>query len=279
MTYATSEASEQDGAPVEAYKFAMGATTWLHTSAAESQVVLGDTYTAVAGLRRSEIVSGDPDEDGAIDVTLPTSNALAALFLGDHPGTTVDLTIYRAHRSEPTEVAIIWMGEVVRVTGVEAGEATLHCEPLLARLARKIPRHRVGRLCSSTYADPNMCQLDPDLGAHTNTVSAVSGRTITVTGLGAVAGASGLLVKAGIVEFGDYTGYIDDVVLDSAGAPTDQLVLLAPIPGLAVSSTVTVKRGCIKTLVACQTHGNQAHRIAWDQMPVRNPYTGGGLQV
>lgn len=277
-TYPELEESTQDGAPVELLHFVMGALEWNYALADAAWVFSGDTYAHVPGLRRTEFAAGDADSDGAFDVLAPLDLDLVQLLLGGTPSTTIELTLYRLQREAPGDFVIHWKGEVMNAEAYvheETAEATIHCEPLLARAVRMVPRHRVARTCTWEFGDPATCQKDPEVGALTAEVTALDegGRVITVDGLAAAAGADTTMFVNGEIVAGAHHGFV-------SGQDGDDLVLLRPIPGLIVGATVTAKRGCDYTPSTCKTrHNNRPNFGGFTNMPTRNPAKGAGLAL
>jgi uncharacterized phage protein (TIGR02218 family) len=151
---------------------------------------------------------------------------------------------------------------------------TVRCQSVTAMVSRKLPTLTIATTCGNMLYDAR-CQIAAATFAYTTgTVSAISGRVITITGLGTFAGTdktyfvAGVLLKASIIM-----GFIVQQDGDTVTLLTD------PPSALAVSDAVTVQAGCDRTINTCRTRfANQKHINAWHVRPMRNPFTGRGLR-
>src|SRR4051812_43912166 len=84
MTYDARETSLDSGEPIELFKFVAGGQTFTYTSCDQEQVLASETYTPAA-IHRSAVELDGETTKGAIEVSVPRTNPLAAFFIGYAP--------------------------------------------------------------------------------------------------------------------------------------------------------------------------------------------------
>jgi len=172
MTYDVREQSRQDGAPQECFRFALGASVFLYTSADDPVTILGDTY-APEPIRMSAPDFSQEDHAGTISVFVSRLNLVAQQFIAATPISPVTITIYRVHEGEEADSIVAFVGKVSGAT-FNGSEAELICSPMSAALKRNVPRLLVQKECPwATYGVG--CGLDKNAFKDTGTLTNVDG--------------------------------------------------------------------------------------------------------
>lgn len=270
MTYLGKETSVRSGAPLEFYRFTIGATVWRYASG-DLTLTIADPTTphayAPEPISRGALDFSQEDEAGALVVTVGRTNAVAQLFVGYPPPGPVTLTIYQKHRND-AEILVAFEGEVASAEYV-AAEARLACVPASHFLTRRIPAVLFQSQCNRClYSDA--CGVDRgDFGDEAE-ITAVIGATI----------------ESAIFDTRDdgwyVSGYVERANGDRrfiVGHVGEVIALRSPFPDLEVSETVMAYAGCDRTEAACGVakFDNLLNHLGWPRIPSRNPYGGGSL--
>src|SRR5574340_640488 len=133
MSYVSADTSIQSGRPVELFRFAHGATTYLFNSGPVPQSYLGDVYAA-APIERGQVEASQEFGKSYLEVTMPYDNAVAQLFAGGYPDGHVTLAIYRSHLGDG-EWINHWRGRVTNVS-FSGHECKVRAEPVFTTLKR-----------------------------------------------------------------------------------------------------------------------------------------------
>jgi len=253
MAFSTYEESLEGSRPVELYTFTTGAAINRWTSAEDDVTEGADLFTAVT-ISREAMAGGGPDQrDQSLVITVPTENAIAAQFINSVPGVATSVVIERIQRSDGPgfEVIKIFEGRVAAVAFSDHGRlAKINVDPLVTATSRTIPRFNYQGLCNHVLYD-DLCQVDdtdPAFRLSAAAVTAVSGNTITVTGVTAF-GAN--FFNGGFVE--SLGGVDRRLILSSSG---DVLTLLLPFSASPLGSTVIVFAGCDHSISVCKNKFN-----------------------
>lgn len=275
MTYDSRDQSQRIGAPVEFLAITITGTTYRYTTADEDQTYLAQTYASAPFARRQREAGSDPETSGTLELEIPLDHALAALLRnGDPVSGAVTVTMYARQRND-SETLTTFIGDLV--LGAPDGDAfVLTCRSLEGQLSRRIPGVVLQRTCSNMLYD-TLCQAVAASFHYTaGTVSAITGRVVTVSGAGTFAGADTDYFVGGVLLKGSaILGHIE-------AASGDDLTLLDAPVGLAVSDAVTVRAGCDRTIGTCKARfDNVRHFNGAHAMPTINPFTqtGQGFRV
>jgi hypothetical protein len=262
--------------------------TYHYTSADVPVSFAGEEYLP-AIFTRSEIQSGGRETgDGDVDLTLPRDHAIARHFHYGTPQLPVALTLYALHRdnltadgdgtytvTDETEVRTLLDGAMGTRPRFRGNDCTLAFAPAETLVDRTVPRYTCSRSCPWLLYDTHTCKASKATFALTGVaVGAVSGRVVTVPGLAAWAGSDAFKAKHGVLI--PPTGAQETITDVDVAAET--VTLLNIIPGLAPGDVVDILAGCDQTVDTCRTRfDNVVNFGGWDDMPVRSPWTGGGL--
>lgn len=265
------------GAPAEVYWFRSGSTDYgVHTTQDVARTVAFDAAVSLTGgvvvydvtplpITRESVDVGSDTSDRNLKITVPATSTVGALFVGQRPIFTLTLGIYRVHRGD-VNAKRIFVGEVVgaAVAGVSV---ILDCAPMSAAIKRPMLRVLYQTPCNHNLYDAN-CGVDRDAFDTSGSIDAIATDGVTLTISEADALADGYFT-AGMLKFGNEYGFIRSHV-------GDQVVLLRPVPSLAVSSSVTLYAGCDRSLATCTTKfSNTANHLGFPFIPTLNPHTDG----
>lgn len=267
MTYSANETSVQSGRPVECYRFVAGGDQFFYTSS-EGAVTIGLQVYEPKTISRSARAEGPNKIQADFDVTLPTSDPVAQLFIGSLPGVRVRLTVFRFHRDDlPTPQVITYFDGYVQTVAPDESRrmSVLTARSILAGNGAIIPvRSYRGQCGSVLYGNRcNADSTDPSIRAASRAVLGQSGLELTVDDLG---GYPAGWFTGGYVEALGAADY--RLILQDAGGGA--LTLLAPFG--TVPATVNVLAGCDHTLGAngCLKHDNVENYRGFAFVPNRD---------
>lgn len=237
MSFNTVEISEYLGHLSEYFRFLVGATNYRYTSAGQNVTLTTGTsdqngsYTATP-ISLTELQHTRSHGDFTVSISVPRDNAIAQLFRALVPDAGVQVWVYRKHESD-TEITTWFAGEVLSCEWKES-EAILVCQPNAGKIGRLGLWMRWQPTCNlQVYS--TRCGVDPADFTDSVTISAISGLTITVTGMPAVADG---WYNGGYIT--DASGTKRHIVLHVG----NDLTLLQEIDGMAVSDTIDITAGC-----------------------------------
>lgn len=266
MTYDSREKSAQDGAPVELYQFSRNEKIWRYTSAGDD---IGDstaTWTS-APIQRNEIEQSTEQARNALTLTVPRNFEIADMFRIAPPSDVIALTVFRYHRDEEDDVAVIWIGRVLNVS-FEGARAQMRCEPVSLSLKRQGLRRLYQKQCPHVlYGLLPGCGVDRETHKTETTVTNIAGVVLSVAGLAAKPYAGGF------VEWEDDTGNLERRFIRSFDGL--DLTLNFPFNGIADTDPVTVFPGCDHTMDTCDTvYNNLPNYGGFPFTPDKNPFDG-----
>lgn len=261
MTYDSRETGAHSGAPVELYRFSVGTSEWLQTSADRQFVLTGKTYVPTY-IERGELSVTDETPREGLDVTVARDNPVAALFNAQAPDGTMFLTIFREHRGDADFITLgRW-----RVLGVTWSNSTalLKCEPLFTALARPMLRLRFSVTCRHALFGPE-CGVSKPAFAVTAVLIAATG--VTMQSAAFAAHPSGYF-RGGELDAG--LGRRRRII-DHVG---DTITLTANIPGIAGGATVTAFPACNKLINGdcLNRFSNTPNHGGFPNTPDKNPF-------
>jgi uncharacterized phage protein (TIGR02218 family) len=271
MTYAARETSQALGEPIELFRFIYGSTVYTYTSADVEQSRSGETYTP-APIHRGQLELDGESLKGAIEISVPRDNPIAAPFVAYAPEPAITVTVISRHRSEAQEVVGTWEIGHARFEGAECH---LTCVPTDANLRRRIPRNTFQAQCNWALYSPQ-CGVNKDLFKVLATVTVISGETIT-----------------GSAFSSQPDGWFNNGWVERANGERRWIVkhvgtvltLVAPFATLLVNEQVTAFAGCERTEAVCASKfANLDNHFGFARVPTRNPFgsalgsgTGSGL--
>lgn len=266
----TLESSVESSQPIELYSISLGATSYLFTSAEDDIVYLANTYEAVEGLTRSEIVQGPDERSRVTTVTMPASNTFASRYAYIVPAERATLTILRLQRNETPSLTstVIFKGFVKSVAITQDGKvAKVAAQSLEAVASRSIPRFTFQGMCNHQLYD-SACGANSAAHKFTGIVTAESGSVLTVSGLSA----SGKDFIGGWCKPSATSDF--RMVIDQSG---DTITLLLPFISSMIGLSLDAFEGCDHILTGdCATRfDNVLNFGGYAFVPTKNPFSTG----
>jgi uncharacterized phage protein (TIGR02218 family) len=286
MTYATQEASIQDGAPYYLYQFNVdnaAADIYRFTDYPVTISYDGDDYNPLA-MTHTEIKRSEEVSKNSIKTTIPLGAEFADLFKGWVPDFVVTVTVRRGHIGA-SDTLVNWKG---RFAGSKFKKQTLelNCESVFTSLRRAGIKARYQRNCRHVLYD-NQCTVDKNDFAVAGTVSDVSGLILTISE--ASSKDDGWFI-GGIIEFGDGSSRL------ITAHSTDQITInranrylvdqgdsgwgsnWGNFWGGGGDLDVTLYPGCDRTLQTCiDKFDNVVNQGGFKWIPVKNPMGGSSI--
>lgn len=272
-TYDQAESSAAASRPVELVSFEIGSSPpYRYTTAPLDLTVAGNAYVAQPGLSRSGVVLGASANDQTVSVELPANNAFAALYVDIVPAEVAVCTILRVNRGESPSFAttqLVFQGRVKAVKfSPDKRKASIGVQSREASFNKQMAAYTFQGPCNHQLYSP-LCGSDPAAHTFTGTVAAVSGATITVSGLDA----SGMDFVGGYCHptaTSDFRMVIAQAV--------DVLTLLLPFAQSPLGQSIDVLEGCDHTLEDCANLHDRVVAFggfAWCPGDSNNPFRTG----
>lgn len=263
MSFSSVETSQSSGAPVALYLFVRGANRWTYTRGDTEQTHLGDTYTPATISHSAPTLAERGKEGASMVITVPRDHPVAMQYLVFVP-TSMSLTIFRRHRSDP-ETVVEWTG---RVRGVQwtGSTAELQCEGTDGMQKRQSLRRGCGYNCEHFLFDQG-CGLTSTAWRATGNLGSVNGATLQGGLFGSKPNG---WWKTGYVRVkqSDYR-----MVVEHSGST---VTLLSPFEDVQAGDAAEVYAGCDRTWDTCGSKfSNQARYGGFPFWPIKNPYKDG----
>ncbi|MGF1660626.1 MAG: phage BR0599 family protein [Rubrimonas sp.] len=282
MSYATVEASVDEGRPYFLYQFVDGAQIWRFTSRAEPWTSeAGDGTPLVwepAAIAHGDVVQTGEIERGRLDVVVPLSHPFARRFLAPMGDSPVTLTIFRGHEQVLGETVAHWKGRLVGAE-VEGARITLAAESMFTTLRRAGVRAKYQRLCRHALYGRG-CRLDIALHETQATVTAVAGARVTIPEAASEADGwwRGGVLRLGLAR-GFVTGHLGATLTLSRPMPELAAALADPEidagTGTPLPVTVTIAPGCDLRAETCAAKfDNILNFGGFPELGGRNPFGG-----
>lgn len=248
---------------IDLFRFVEDVTVYTLTTGDAVVTYAAEDYAPTAGMSRGQIQMRTELNKDNLDVTFPITNTTARHWMLDKVQALVTLTVFTQIDGE-TEVA--WKGRMVSVKP-DSANIVITFESVLTSLRRQGLGPRYQRRCRySLYR--RGCNLDAADFAEPATVVSVSGRVVTVSGIGAFADN---FFTLGMLETAD--GELRFINSHTSGT----LVLTRPV-ALAASDAVTLYPGCDRSRAVCDGKFNNLPNYGgFDWIPTRNPLNGSSI--
>lgn len=262
MTFDAREKGQWSGQPIEGARFAQGASTWLYTPNDQVIILPAGTFQPEAMSIGGQRFSSE-DQAEVVEIRVPRTNPVGALFIGHPPATEVFVNLYKAHRGEES-AAIGWFtGTIERVKFDEdTSQAVLVAATTMSKLSRGFPALMIQTQCNRVlYGDG--CGANPGTSVDAVTVTTVDGETVVSNDFALRLDQwfrGGKLVKGSESRF----------IVDHVGGT---ITLISHLPGLASLDVVSAYWGCDHLEPTCKTKFNALDSHAgFARIPSRNPY-------
>lgn len=234
-TYDQLQKSEYESRPLEFYKFSNNDQDFRFTSSTEEITYLGATYTPLEIVRKNITQTTNLDR-GDLILTLPKLCDLVREYRRTPPS-PYWLTLFSVHFGE-TETKQLWQGRIFDVKR-KGALAEIRLESIITAQNRMGLQREFQVLCNNFLGDGIGCPVNLALRARPATVTAITGNTITVSGLGAFINE---WFEGGFVELAD--GDRRDVVKSVQSTGVLTLARRFSSSSLATGDPVTVYDGC-----------------------------------
>lgn len=263
MAFSDIEASAASGSKIELYTLTVGSEAYyLHTSIEDTISYGGHDYVPQAISRG--VITSKSDED--VKVEMPADHDFPVLFLEMSPSSRCFLAIHAFHRSLPSDVQQIFVGEIRNVLFINnMSKAELSVLPAASAFSKPITDRTFQCSCNHVLFSDG-CGILRSSYNFVGTVSAVSGRTVTVPGLQASKGdgwATGGYVALGTED--------TRLIIDQTG---DVLTLSLPFYVTALAQSVTVYAGCDRTIETCYSKFSNTDNFDGCPYLAGNPFEG-----
>jgi uncharacterized phage protein (TIGR02218 family) len=269
---AAQEISVESNQPIELFTFTQSLTTTRYTSAEGNVTFDGFTYLART-IERSSFGKMTEAEQTELKLKLPTTDAIASVFVGIQPASRLDLVVTRIHETASPVTAILQFRGFATAVSFADEECTISFKPFNELFQREMPRQTYQGLCNHVHYDGRCKVLEsasPNQFIGTVISQTNNGEVINIAGVGAVADNKSPLqaFKGGFVRLQDSTDF--RMILDQNG---DDLTLLLPFRNSVLSSTVVVQRGCDRSLATCRDkYDNVINYGGFPHVPGVNPF-------
>ena len=266
MAFDTSEKSLYDAQPIELYEFVGTLNTYRMTTYSDSVISGAQTYTPLAGLKRSVLKTGTQEEENlALDVTLPYDHPLVSEYAYKTAPPSLQLTVYRAHATDPNDRIVMWEGKVLSFS-VEGRLAKMRVPALFAYLLNGIaPAPRYQAPCNHVLYD-SRCAVNPATHQVIATVTAITNNIVTIDSWGAMTPTDTIGGDLSWVAGGENRMIISMVGLD--------ITTTYPFANLTAGQSVTLRRGCDHTFTQCKARFSNGPQFGGHPLvPDKNPFT------
>lgn len=281
MSYASREASAQDGSPYFLAEFRQEDAVWRYTTSGVDILSAGHAWEAVPMLLGAVNQSGEMSKD-VLSFGFPLDNLFARGFLTYSPDSRTSVTLFRGHVGDP-EVVVYWKGRVATVKA-SGSEVSLECEPIFTSLRRPGLRARYQKSCRHALYHTG-CTLDKEDFAVEALCTAASGSSLTVP--------SAALLPTGYLIGGMVRGPDGSFryVVDHQGPLLTLMRPLEVMPKALASGGygdgygeyyggpwVRLYPGCDHSRSMCQTRFlNSLNYGGFDWIPSKNPFGGSSI--
>ena len=267
MSFDDIERSNYSGKPLVLYEFTLGETVWHYCGGQSDLTFNGVLYKAIAVSYAEYSMSGDPDSDD-LSINISTKAAVTDLFNGTPPSDPIQVAIRTLHSGD-TEAPVVWSGTVKSGRRVSRAEFIFNCNSLLSTLKRNGLRLFWQRGCQHALYD-RLCRVNPDDHDTLAQVSAMTGASLTVSGIAALGDG---YFSGGYLSFLSPYGTTDRRAIERHVG--NVLHLLGATDGIEVGSWITVLPGCNRTTPVCLNKFNNLDNYGgFPHMPDKSPFDG-----
>lgn len=268
------ENSQQDGLPIECYKFTHGNTNFMYTSHCEDvNLIITEN-----GLRRTESYFADyierdtlkpcsKDDSASLIVSVSKDNPVAMLYQGAPPETPVTLLLHRFHKQDAEKYDTLFCGRVS-----QAGFEDSVCKLTIKQenwLSKELPKGKKSFFCNNVIYDKD-CKLSKAAYQVDFMIDSVSGLSIKSTTFATYPNG---YFNGGIMKHGDNVRMVATHIGDT-------ITLRYPFPATPRNYAAAFP-GCDHLFKTCALkYGNTLNFTGCPYVPPTDPTknpTGGGV--
>jgi uncharacterized phage protein (TIGR02218 family) len=270
MSYVGFETSKRQGEPVELYEFSYQANYFRFTSHAKP-IPFGPLTYLTYPMVRSNLREQANSFEQPLTITAFKDFPPADFFRFQTPSAVMALAVRRKHiLDDDTQYIVAWMGKVLGAKWVEDNEVILSCESDLSSMKRNALRRLYQRGCPWALYGAG-CNLNPIDFAYPSTVFGVTGKTVNISSLAALAPN---FFAGGYVEYDNVLTGIREYIAIRSSLDGDLNLSLVPL-GLTGSLEIIAHPGCDHTIPTCDgKFGNRPNYGGQPSIPGVNPMGG-----
>ena len=274
MTHLATETSIESGSPIELYDFRYFDSEWNYTSGDTEfyDSVTDKTYSPIA-LSRGNLEFSSDFSRGELTLVMQYDTPFLDLFRAATPSGVVSLTVRRVHRLDgDVEIITVWKGRVLNINWV-GSEAQLSCQSIRSGFQRFALRRQFQFGCAHVLYGTG-CEVDKTLFDLSGAVTAVSGVTISISGVSAFAAG---YFAGGYVEYSNSALITPERrMIKSNPGGSNAIILVSPPLNLLVGSTAVAYPGCDHSLATCHSKfDNSANYGGFPHTPTnKGPFSG-----
>jgi len=263
MTYAMTETSTQDGAPIECYRFVGSFQTYRYTSYQEQVSVSGELFSPTTIERNAVQLSTQEENQLAMEITLPYQLELVRDYAYQEAPPELQLQLLRVHDTDTADSVVLWDGVVTGFT-VEGFIAKLRVPSVFdVVLAGNVPGPKYQAPCNHAFTDIR-CGISEVSVSEIVVATQVGGTTVRVPGLTLTD--SQVRIGRVVAASGE-----SRMITRRVG---DDLTITYPFSSLTSGETVTIVRGCDHSFETCRDEFNNRENFGgFNVVPNRNPFT------
>lgn len=265
MTFPASETGPASGRPRELFTFTGTNNVYRMTTFQEDVVSNGNTFTAVAGLRRERIAAGTQEQDNAsLDIEIPFSHPIVSEYVWNIAPPALDLELHRVHAADLDDTLLMWKGQVIS-WAVEGRKVKLRVPSLFGYLLnRVVPRVKYQAPCNNFLYD-DVCGVDPTSFTSTRTIVSIDENAIELD----TSPFADDACNGGEMIF--TSGSERRMIIDNVGV---DFTVNFPFADLEVGDTVQIRQGCDHSWTTCKTKFNNGDNfVGFPFSPQFNPFT------
>lgn len=251
---------------IEFVEFQRGAQVWAYTFDSSDLDYGGRTYTALRGMKRSNLVRAADPTQQKLDLTVPMDTEIVGEFIPRPTVADVQMRLYSLWKGDTT-ASLKWSGHVAVVKPSNTSVAVISGMPAAADASANGLTRNWQKTCPLMLYSTGLglCNASPAARQLDGTVSLSDGITLQAPEWAARADND---FQGGFIEWtsGLYTER--RFVTASTG---DTLTLLTPA-SIPVGTKVSAFSGCDHTLAGgCTKHANTDNHGGQPNIPDKNP--------
>lgn len=265
MTYKAIEEANYAAAPVELYEFSINGAFYRYTSSKNTFLATSGEVYSPELIRRSAIKKSANLDRSKLSIEINIGNEIADMFKVNMPELDLYVRVMRTHR-DAGETIVIYQGYV---TGCEFenNKAILSVEPLNGLLTNNAFTFTYKKICNHNVYDEG-CGLDKGLFSRNVTVDGIESNGLSLR-INELTEAGGYYTD-GLIRIGNTYKHI--TLHDPV---TYTLHIISPFESLSIGDTVTLYKGCSRTIGSCNDFGNFDNFFGFPYIPNKNIFESG----
>jgi len=267
MSFYDFETSIDTAQPIELYEFTYGINKHRYCTAPDT-IVYGGYEWLSSQISRQTILVGGNTRTTQLILNVPRDFYIAQQFKSSQPATHIYIKIYKLHRTDTAQEAIIeWVGRVMSAKWGNSG-ATITCESVYASIERNARIRRYSITCPfQLYGEG--CKVSMTNYGVDATLSSVSG--ITLVSDAFATKPNGWFI-GGFVLWYDVVNKLHFRRFITAHSG-NQITIQQQINGLIAGEQIKAYAGCNKLITTCKDKFNNIENYGgFPWTPSKNPF-------